>query len=436
MIILSIIYCVVGIAVCGLMLLFIGNSWQERKPRAMMIGLLGLVGFGIIYFGMSFLLSDNYVLVIPPLLILLCVGLFFMPIGKVDALKVGELVDRVDERDVMFARIGYKPGTKRYETYYAMRPEFKTTDDKIRKMPGLLSAGGKYYDEIRSGKVDEVFDEVWKYAMLVDGEVNPDTVEVDSEEMTRDIKEMVLRMGAVEVGVGKLNQGYVYSHVGRGPEPWGDEIVNDHRFAVVFSLEMDYGCVEAAPQLDITEETARNYLLGAQIAVKVAKYIRGLGYPARGHISGSNYQVMLPAVANDAGLGELGRHGYLISPKYGSRIRLGAVTTDLPLIADNPAVFGVQDFCTRCMKCAVNCPSGAITKGTKEKIRGVEKWQLNIEGCYRYWKTVGTDCGLCMKVCPFSHPQTLTHNLVRLGIRRSSFARTVSVWGDDLFYGK
>ena len=45
-------------------------------------------------------------------------------------------------------------------------------------------------------------------------------------------------------------------------------------------------------------------------------------------------------------------------------------------------------------------------------------------------------CGLCMKVCPFSHPETLVHNLVREGIRRSAFARTVSVWGDRLLYGR
>jgi hypothetical protein len=41
-----------------------------------------------------------------------------------------------------------------------------------------------------------------------------------------------------------------------------------------------------------------------------------------------------------------------------------------------------------------------------------------------------------MKVCPFSHPPTLLHNLVRAGIRRSAFARRVSLWADDLFYGR
>ncbi len=145
---------------------------------------------------------------------------------------------------------------------------------------------------------------------------------------------------------------------------------------------------------------------------------------------------MLPPVAYDAGLGELGRFGYLISPKFGARTRLGAVTTEIPLVPDGPIQFGVQDFCRRCKKCAVNCPPGAIPADNRTVVRGVEKWQLDIEKCYRYWRVVGTDCGLCMRVCPFSHPDTLAHNILRSGIKRSSFARSVSVYGDDLFYGK
>jgi len=168
----------------------------------------------------------------------------------------------------------------------------------------------------------------------------------------------------------------------------------------------------------------------------LAEYIRDMGYPARAHIAGSNYQIMLPPVAYDAGLGELGRHGYLISQRFGSRIRLGAVTTDLPLVPDRPIKFGVQDFCRICKKCADNCPSHAIPYEGKTNVRGMEKWQLNMEQCLRYWRIIGTDCGLCMKLCPFSHPRALLHDLVRAGIKRSDFARRISVIGDDLFYGK
>jgi epoxyqueuosine reductase QueG len=145
---------------------------------------------------------------------------------------------------------------------------------------------------------------------------------------------------------------------------------------------------------------------------------------------------MLPPVGQDAGLGEVGRCGYLISPKLGARTRLGAITTDLPLTPDSAISFGVQDFCDKCVKCADNCPSSAIPDKGMTAVRGVEKWPLNVERCIHYWRAIGTDCGLCMKVCPYSHPPTLVHNVVRYAIRRSAVARTLSVWGDDLIYGR
>jgi reductive dehalogenase len=204
---------------------------------------------------------------------------------------------------------------------------------------------------------------------------------------------------------------------------------------VAFDVEMSYSSVQQAPRMPITEESAQKYLMVAMISITLARYIRMLGHSARAHIAGSNYQVMLPPVAYDAGLGELGRLGYLISPRFGPRMRLGAVTTDLPLIPDAPIRFGVQDFCESCLKCATQCPSASIPRTGKSVVRGVEKWQLDIESCIRYWRKIGTDCGLCMKVCPFSHPESPPHQVIREGIRRSSFARWISVHADDLFYG-
>lgn len=41
--------------------------------------------------------------------------------------------------------------------------------------------------------------------------------------------------------------------------------------------------------------------------------------------------------AHAAGLGELGKHGSLISPELGPNFRLGMVTTDLPLAENSPS---------------------------------------------------------------------------------------------------
>jgi epoxyqueuosine reductase QueG len=145
---------------------------------------------------------------------------------------------------------------------------------------------------------------------------------------------------------------------------------------------------------------------------------------------------MLPPLGWDAGLGELGRIGTLITSKFGPRARLGLITTSLPLKPDEPKIFGIQEFCEKCQKCAVNCPAQAIPHDEKQEENGVLKWVLNREKCYRYWRQAGTDCAICMYVCPFSKPVNLFHNSIRTLASQSSLAQSLSVWGDDFFYGR
>jgi reductive dehalogenase len=183
-------------------------------------------------------------------------------------------------------------------------------------------------------------------------------------------------------------------------------------------------------------ETCRGYIECAKIAQLVARYIRALGYHARAHID-ANYRLMCVPVAVDAGLGELSRMGYLVTDRYGPRVRLSIVTTSLPMAADRPVNLGVRDFCTKCRKCASNCPAGAIPKGNElSDTRGTAKWVINPEACYGYWRRSGTDCGICMRVCPFSRPPTPIHNLVRFLLRRNVLARRLAAAGDELIYGK
>ncbi len=430
-------YLLAGGAVCLFLLYFTLVSIRERKPRAAVISLVLALFLGAAWFGSFFLVRGNGFLLAAPAGAVILVGvLFFLPSSRGSAIRIPGAMERVDERDVIFAREEYEPGSEEYNTYYSMRPDNRDGDDRLRRLPGLLRPGGRLYDPVASPRVGKMFKVIERMTSEVDGPVSRNRDGCDPGEMTAQVKEMALRLGADEVGIARLNKMYVYSHVGRGPEEWGAPIRNDHRFALVFSLEMDEAAVEAAPRIGITEETAVKYLKGAQISIAMARTIRGLGYPARAHIAGSNYQIMLPPVAQDAGLGELGRNGYLISSRFGARFRLGAVTTDLPLVPDSPVTLGVQEFCAACRKCAVNCPSGAIPHGERCVVRGVEKWPLDVVKCLHYWRVIGTDCGLCMKVCPYSHPPTLVHNLVRAGISRSAFARRVSLYGDDLFYGR
>ena len=117
-------------------------------------------------------------------------------------------------------------------------------------------------------------------------------------------------------------------------------------------------------------------------------------------------------VAVDCGLGELSRAGYLLTKEFGLGIRLSLVTTDMPLEHDVPVDIGVQSFCGQCKLCADQCPSCAIPKGAKIEHNGLRKWKLDEKKCYRYWHVNGTDCGICMKVCPWTKPPTVFHKIM------------------------
>jgi reductive dehalogenase len=421
-----------------LLLLFISIIKEKKTYPAIKILIL-LVFFADYWFGINLIYHSSIFQIINISLALVFIILFFIPFGKRNIIKThAEYVkaERVDERDTMFARSKLREGTDEYIEYYKMRPENKITDDKIRAMPELLSPGGKFYNTIRAKFIESLFKIEKSRINEVDGDVSPDKISISPEEANKMIKQFTLQLGADEVGIAELNPNYIYSHTAIGVNPWGSEIKNNHKFVIVYTLEMDYFKVQNAPEMAITEESANQYLNAQKISIALAQFIRDMGYPAKAHISGSDYDIMLPPVAYDAGLGELGRMNYLISKKYGGRARLGAVTTDLPLFPDKPISLGVHDFCSKCRKCADNCPSGAISKDNETEIRGANKWELNVEKCYRYWRIAGTDCGICMKVCPFSHPNNFVHNIFRKAVKNSSFARQTALWGDDFIYGK
>ena len=360
------------------------------------------------------------------------------PVGKPRPLEIDHAkVERFDERHIMFGRAELRKGTPQYEEYYAhLNPGAKEIDDAIRAMPELGQPGAKYYDELDSPYMVSVFEFIEKYRHLAEpGEPGRSAASIDPQEATRRIKGFARHLGVLDVRATRLREHHVYSHVGRHLSNWGEEINLPHDYAVVFSVEMSFPMVHSAPLPPTAVETSVEYMKLANIAICLATYIKNLGYNARAHLDG-NYKVFTTAVAHDAGLGELGRLGLIITPKHGPRVRTAVVTTDLPLIEDPPINIGVQHFCEICRKCAENCPSQSIERGGKREVRGVRKWQSKMEGCYKYWRSAGTDCAICLAVCPYSKPDTPYHRILRFFIKRNAQARRLAFLLDDVLYGK
>ncbi len=353
-----------------------------------------------------------------------------------DIMKITGEQKKVDERDTIFARFDLEVKSEKYKKYYSTHKEYITIDEEIRKLNDILDFYFIKKNPVLFSLADAEFNFCEQQLLGVDGNEAAIRFERSAEENTRILKNIIDYLGSDLCGVCKLDQAYVYSHVGRGPEPYGSIIECRHEYAIVFALEMRADMIDCAPQAPVIVESAKQYVEVAKISIIVSGLIRRLGYSARAHISESNYQVMATPLAWKAGLGEVGRMGILITKKYGPRIRLGVITTDLPLIPDEPVVFGVQDFCKKCRKCAENCPSKAIPSGEKLEENGVLKWVIKREECYRYWRQVGTDCARCIRVCPYSKPNNLLHNIIRNLISGSFAAQTISVKGDDFFYGR
>ena len=343
---------------------------------------------------------------------------------------------RFDERDIMFARARLVPGSPEHEAYYAMHPENRVIDDEFRALPGLLSLKASKANPLAFASAEASFCLTGAMRSEVDGPVAQIRQDFTAAQMTPYIKGLARYYGAYTVGITDLRPYYFYSHVGRGSGGYGAPITLDHRYAIAFTVEMDHAVTGTAPNAPSSMESARQYVEAARVSLQLGYLIRLLGYPARAHIDG-NYRVIAPLVARDAGLGEIGRMGLLMTPELGPRVRLGVVTTDLPLTPDKPdGDMSVIDFCRICQKCVETCPSRSIPAGDREEIDGALRWRIDSDSCFRYWNRVGTDCGRCMAVCPYSHPNNWAHNLVRSAVRRSGGARRVVLWMDDVFYGR
>ncbi len=370
---------------------------------------------------------------------MLIVGLLLLPLGRNTSIKIVGRQERVDERDAVFHRFyRLKPKDPELEIYYRMHPEKKSFDEGVRAFPELDSPDSKSYHPINSSMqiaTGRLTGELFADQDRDPEPLGPKRPTLSPERASIRIKGFARHLGADLVGCTRLNPAYIYSHIGRSPGIWGESIRLAHSHAVAIGVSMSHELVRHAPALPTMTETMVKYLEVGKIAVVLARMIRTLGYAARAHVD-ANYRVMCVPIAVDAGLGELGRHGLLICPKYGSRVRLAVVTTDLALQQDPARSLGVDHFCRFCKKCAYNCPSGSVARKDKEIYLGVEKWQTKPDTCYRYWRTQGTDCGICIKVCPYSHPDNPVHNSARWVIARNALARRLMLVADDLFYGR
>ncbi|MFO7767644.1 MAG: reductive dehalogenase [bacterium] len=226
------------------------------------------------------------------------------------------------------------------------------------------------------------------------------------------IKKVSHEFGSTLVGITKLNPDWVYLNPLRG-RGWEDpdvpmEVPAHWEYAIVVGTPMQWDAMYANPTHGTSNDA---YSRSRIIATRLAEFIKSLGYPARTHIPGNSYDLMVPPIAIDAGLGEQARPSICVTPELGLNFRPAVVTTNIPMKTDKPIDFGVQDFCNHCKVCAEMCPSGAIPMGEKVEIRGYRRWKLDTARCQNFWNSnLGSSgCRICVACCPYTRKSNWLH---------------------------
>lgn len=172
--------------------------------------------------------------------------------------------------------------------------------------------------------------------------------------------------------------------------------------AVVLVMEMDRARIDAAPSPGTAVMVHQTYASLGRAANKIARWLRKRGFGAQaGHPLGG--LVLYPPLAQKAGLGWRGMGGLLITPRFGPRVRLAAVYTEienLPVYQGDEHAW-VLDYCAHCRRCVRECPPQAIYETPIVHDNGLVT-TTDSARCFPYFARYH-GCSICIKVCPFHH---------------------------------
>ncbi|MGL5291268.1 MAG: tRNA epoxyqueuosine(34) reductase QueG [Vibrionaceae bacterium] len=159
------------------------------------------------------------------------------------------------------------------------------------------------------------------------------------------------------------------------------------------------------------------YALGRDYHKVLRQRLKKLGEKIVNAVSTANYRPFVDSapilerpLAQNAGLGWIGKHSLLLDEEVGSWFFIGELLIDLPL----PVDLAKENQCGRCVACKTSCPTGAI----------VEDFVVDARRCISYLtiehdgaipvelrRAIGNriyGCDDCQLICPFNRAAPLT----------------------------
>ena len=151
-----------------------------------------------------------------------------------------------------------------------------------------------------------------------------------------------------------------------------------------------------------------------QLAETAAEYIQSKGFRAVAQTTTSvvehaGYRTAVPhkTCCTRAGLGWIGKSALLVTPEYGSAVRLSSVLTDG--VFDRIGQPIDSSRCGACQNCTQSCPGHAIT-GTLWSPTVPREELVDVEACRKAARKLAAErvheeitlCGKCIQVCPYT----------------------------------
>ncbi len=261
-------------------------------------------------------------------------------------------------------------------------------------------------------------------------------------EASATVKQVATVLGADLVGICANDDRWLYSerYARRANEGRPLGLDEDLGNVIVVGQAMDHDLVDTVPSALSGAATGLGYSKDVMVLLATAQWLRNLGYRA---VPSLNDTALAIPLAIQAGLGEYGRHGLVITPEFGPRVRFGKIFTDAPLHHDSPSRFGVTEFCESCRRCTEACPPGAIADGSPTSVKlnrstigGVRKWTTDGEKCFSYWAQIVSDCMICIRVCPYNKNFSKWHNRLGRRLAATRLRRMMGWLHDRLGYGR
>lgn len=219
--------------------------------------------------------------------------------------------------------------------------------------------------------------------------------------MINKIKNFTYSLGADVCGIGNIDR---FKDAPKGFHPL--DIYSEAKSVISIGKHFSASLFDANTKAPYTFAKYKILQLLDDISIKLSFYIEAQGYKAIPIPSDEPYEywdyenkhgrgiLSLKHAAQACGIGCIGKNTLLINEKYGNRLYLGSVITNIELTSDALA----HNLCTKnCDICLKSCPQAALDGIT-----------INQKKCRQVCSTstpgggVIYSCYTCRKVCPFS----------------------------------